>query len=231
MAEQQDLNLMQRIAKIRKSVEVMRKNKSGYGYKYVSEDEILAKITAGLDKYDLSFYPGIQPQTLEAVHLSYKKTKTAGKGEFYEENVNEVLVKADEIYTIVVNSTGEKIEVPWGLVGQQADGAQAFGSGLTYSNRYFLLKFFNISTTEDDPDAWRAKQRKAAEEAEAAKVQELIDEIDSYIRAYIASHPESSKEVGAVAKKYAPDGDYTEITESIIAAKLLHELQEKFKEE
>ncbi len=43
MAEQ-DMNIYQKLAKIRKQVEVIQRNKSGYGYKYVSEDEILAKM-------------------------------------------------------------------------------------------------------------------------------------------------------------------------------------------
>ena len=43
MAEQ--MNIYQKLARIRKQVEVIQKNKSGYGYKYVSEDEILAKIS------------------------------------------------------------------------------------------------------------------------------------------------------------------------------------------
>ena len=36
MAEQ--MNIYQKLARIRKQVEVIQKNKSGYGYKYVSED-------------------------------------------------------------------------------------------------------------------------------------------------------------------------------------------------
>lgn len=51
------------------------------------------------------------------------------------------------------------------MVGQQADASQSFGSGLTYVYRYFPLKHFGVSTVEDDPDNWRAKQREA-EEAE-----------------------------------------------------------------
>ena len=55
----------------------------------------------------------------------------------------------------------EKIVVPWGLVGQQADASQSFGSGLTYTYRCFLLKYFGVSTVDDDPDNWRSKQREA----------------------------------------------------------------------
>ena len=41
---EQAMNIYQKLAKIRKQVEVIQKNKSGYNYKYVSEDEILARI-------------------------------------------------------------------------------------------------------------------------------------------------------------------------------------------
>ena len=40
MSEQ--MNIYQKLAKIRKPAEVIQKNARGYGYTYVSEDEILA---------------------------------------------------------------------------------------------------------------------------------------------------------------------------------------------
>lgn len=88
-------NIYQKLAKVRKQVEVIRKNKSGYGYKYVTEDEILAKISVFMDKYHLSLVPSIQSGTTRVEPYTYKKTKTTGKGEFYEENSNEILVSAD----------------------------------------------------------------------------------------------------------------------------------------
>ena len=51
----------------------------------------------------------------------------------------------------------DRIEVPWQLFGQQDDPSKAFGSALTYSERYFLLKFFSIATDDDDPDAKQNK--------------------------------------------------------------------------
>ena len=42
MAEETVLNLVQKLAKIREMIEVLRKNKSGFNYKYVTEDEILS---------------------------------------------------------------------------------------------------------------------------------------------------------------------------------------------
>ena len=78
------------------------------------------------------------------------------------ETMNEILVQSELIFRWVNNENPEEsIFVPWALVGQQADVSQSFGSGLTYVYRYFLLKYFDVSTIEDDPDYWRSKQREA----------------------------------------------------------------------
>ena len=161
MAEQdlKNLNIYQKLAKIRKQVEVIQKNKAGYGYKYVSEDEILARISTFMDKYSLSLIPSVVSGTSVVAPYSTKKTKSTKSGEIYEENVNEVLVSADMMFTWVNNDApDERVAVPWILVGHQSDGSQSFGSGLSYSMRYFLLKFFNVATPDDDPDNWRSKQ-------------------------------------------------------------------------
>ena len=83
MAEQEQLNIYQKLAKIRKQVEVIQKNKRGYGYTYVSEEEILAKITVFMDKYHLSLVPGIVGGTTKVEPYPYKKTKTTKGGEIY----------------------------------------------------------------------------------------------------------------------------------------------------
>lgn len=174
MADHTQLNIYQKLAKVREQVEVLRKNKSGYGYTYVSEDEILAKIQVFMKKYHLSLIPNIVGGTTKVEPYPYKKTKTTKSGEFYEENVNEVLVSADMTWTWINDDCPEeKVVVGWTLVGQQSDASQAFGSGLTYADRYFLLKYFNIATTNDDPDSHRSKQ-KAAEAAEDKMIAEQI---------------------------------------------------------
>lgn len=144
---EETMNIYQRLAKIRKQVEVIQKNKSGYGYKYVSEDEILARISVCMDKFNLSLVPNIKSGSTSVVPYAYKKTKTTKSGEIYEENNNEIIVSSDMTWSWVNNDDpSERVDVDWCLVGQQSDAAQAFGAGLTYSNRYFLLKYFNIPT-------------------------------------------------------------------------------------
>lgn len=225
----EELNIYQKLAKIRKQVEVIQKNKSGYGYKYVSEDEILAKISVFMDKYDLSLIPNVRQGTTVVTPYTYKKLKTTKGGDFYEEINNEILVSSDMIWSWVNNENPEeRLDVEWALVGQQSDASQAFGAGLTYANRYFLLKFFNIATPDADPDSFRAKQR-AAESAEDKMIAEqLIQNFDVLLKTYLADNKDKADDVKKFVSKYAKNGNYFAITESVLATKLITDFKEKF---
>lgn len=236
--EIKDMSLVQKLAGIRKMVEVIRKNKSNYKGKYVAEEEILARVTAGMDKYHLLLYPSIVPRTLEVIPYNYVKTKYTKDGKKLEDTVNEVIIKADMIFTWVnVDDPTDTMEVPWLLVGQQEDVSQAAGSGLTYLNRYFLLKFFQSATTEDDPDNWRSKKMQVAEEEEQAVVSAVIGEIDELVSSYLNSFPDDEKQkearakLTAVVKKYVkddkgkPSGNYRIVTNIRTATEVLEEVK------
>jgi len=228
MAE--ELNIYQKLAKIRKQVEVIRRNKSGYGYKYVSEDEILAKVSAFMDKYSLSLIPNVIHGSSTVAPYHSKKTKSTNKGDIYEENVNEVLVSADMVFTWINNDNPEeRVEVPWILVGHQGDGSQSFGSGLSYAMRYFLLKFFNVATPDDDPDKWRSKQKEAGAAEDKMIAEEIIQTVDSVIKGFLANNADKSDEVKKFVAKYVKNGNYFAITESVLASKLLSDFKETFK--
>ena len=230
MADQQNLNIYQKLAKIRKQVEVIQRNKKGYGYTYVSEDEILAKISGFMDKYALSLIPSVVHNSSIVSPYSTKKTKSTNKGEIYEENVNEVLVSADMVFTWVNNENPEeRVDVPWILVGHQSDGSQSFGSGLSYAMRYFLLKFFNIATPDDDPDKWRSKQRAAGAAEDKMIAEEIISSFDTLVKDYLASNPDKAEDVKKFVAKYVKGGNYFAITESVLASKLLADFKETFK--
>lgn len=224
------LNIYQKLAKIRKQVEVIQKNKSGFNYKYVTDDELLAKITAFMDKYGLSLIPSIVQGTMKHEQYHYLKTKfDKSTKQSYEEHNNEIIVSADMIFSWVNNENPEeRIDVPWITIGQQADSSQAFGSGLTYSMRYFLLKYFNIATPDDDVDNWRSKQKAAEVAEDLAIAKQIIEEVDKTIKDFLAQNPKESEKVKELVSKYVKNGNYFAITESALATKLLTELQEKF---
>ena len=231
MAEQ-NMNIYQKLAKIRKEVEVIQRNKAGYGYKYVSEDKLLAKISVLMDKYGLSLIPSVDSKSLQVSPYNTKKTKTLKSGELYEENVNEVLTSADMTFTWVNNDLPEeRVQVPWVLVGHQTDGSQSFGSGLSYSMRYFLLKFFNVATPDDDPDKFRSEQRAASAAEEKAVTNEIINSFDAKVKEFLAANPKESDNVKKLVEKYVKGGNYFAIEESTLAAKLLQDFKDTFVKE
>lgn len=224
------LNIYQKLAKIRKQVEVIQKNKSGFNYKYVTDDELLAKITTFMDKYGLSLIPSIVQGTMKHEQYHYLKTKLdRNTKQYYDEHNNEIIVSADMIFSWINNENPEeRIDVPWITIGQQADSSQAFGSGLTYSMRYFLLKYFNIATPDDDVDSWRSKQKAAEVAEDMAIAKQIIEELDKEIKAFLSKNPDKSDTVKELISKYVKNSNYFAITESALATKLLTDFTNTF---
>lgn len=232
----EELNIFEKIAAIRKQVEVIQKNGKGYNYTYVTEDEILAKITGLMEKYGLLLLPGITPGTFKYEPHNFTKTKLIkdkdGIMHPYEESVHENIVSADMTWTwIDIKNPTQRYEAPWILAGQQADVAQAVGSGLTYTFRYFLLKFFNVATPNDDPDNWRRKQKEAEAAEDKMLASKLIVEFDTMLRNYLSENPNKTEEVKKFAAKYAKNGNYFAITESAMAAKITNDFKITFLKE
>lgn len=228
--QEQGLNIYKKLANMRKQVEVYKKTKSGFGYTYTPEDEILAKITVQLEKQGLLCMPSIVPGTFKVEPYEYVKTKVDKKtSTIYEEKNAEVIVSAEMRFTWVDIETQESIVIPWTIVGMQADASQAFGSALTYCTRYYYLKFFNASTVDDDPDNWRSKQKEAELAEDKGIAAEIVNTIDELSREYVskADDPDKArKEITDIIKKYEKSGNYKKIDKSVVAASLLKELQD-----
>lgn len=229
------MNIYQKLAKIRKPVEVLQKNKSGYGYKYVTEDVILSKITGLMGKLGVSLVPNITKGTMKVEPYGYTKTKSTKNGDLYEERVNEILVSCDMEWHWVNNENPEdRVVVPWAMVGQQSDASQAFGSGLSYASRYFMLKYFNVATSDDDPDNWRSAQKEAENAEDRAITEKIVEQIHQLVTSYLESHPEDKQAVVALVKKYArtksgrASANYYDIEDPVVASKLLEDVTDKF---
>lgn len=222
-AEKKAMNIYQKLAALREKVEVIQRNKSGYNYTYVSEDEIMARISVGMKQQGLSLIPNIVPGTTQVSQLRYEKTKFTKTGTPYEEHITEHVVSADMTYTWVNNENPEEqVVVPWAMIGQQADASQAFGSGLSYTARYFLLKYFNVATPEDDPDEFRRKQ-KASEEEETARItKEMVETLDAMVKKALQDKVCTPAQVKAFMEKNGvTGGNYFKIKEQKQLADLL----------
>ena len=201
-----EMNLHQKILKIADMAGVLQKTAAGYSYRYVPEEDIQAKVTAGLQKYGVMLYNSIVPGTIKVVPYQYEKYDAKIKG---LKPVNEILVSADMTYTWVnVDNPEEKLETTWALVGQMEDAAQAMGAGLTYGNRYYLMKQLQLATTESDPDNYRSKQKKAEnyeqETADKAAAEELAKHIKEVVDfgSKLIKGGMDKKEMMAIVAKY-----------------------------
>ena len=229
---EETLNIYQKLAKVRTIADSAKKSKSGYGYTYADITEILAKVTAGMNKYGLSLLPGIVPGTGKVTQNVVVNTKVDKTGKVYDNTTTEMLFSADMVWTWVDNDNpNSRVEVPWFVTGAQSDPSQALGSGMTYTMRQFLTTYFQIAQTDTDVDAYRSKQKAAAAYEDKMIAGEIISQFDTEVRAYMADHPDKKDEIIKFITKYEKKANYFAITEPKLAAKLLEEFREKFKGE
>ncbi|PFZ02320.1 recombinase [Bacillus wiedmannii] len=137
------MNLWQKLVEIRKDIDVFSKDGKSYGYSYVTGSQVLHKIKQKMDELGVILSPRM------GSHKNWVHEYKNGKGK----DVKDFVIESEGSY-VWINSDKpeEREEVPWKFFGQQDDASKAFGSALTYSERYFLLKFFGVPTDEDDAD-------------------------------------------------------------------------------
>ena len=229
----ESLTLIEKLAKIRAMSDVVAKNQSGYKFRYADISSILAKVTAGMKKYKVSLIPTIVPGTIHNEKLEINNTQTTKTGDAYNKLTTEMLVSAEMVFKWVNDENpDEVIEVPWALVGSQADPSQAFGSALTYCTRYFLCNYFQIAQPENDVDLYRSEQKRASDEEDKMITGEIIKKIDSLVtKKLVELDDKQQKEIVAFIGNYAKGSNYKAITNPELAAKLLKDLTEKYGED
>ncbi len=227
MAE--ELNLYQKLAKIRAISDVAKKSKQGYNYTYTDVTEILANVTAGMKKYCVSLVPSIVPETASVKQNVVENTKFTKTGQQYTDRKTEMLFKADMVFSWVNDDNpDERINVPWFAAASMPDASQALGSSLTYTIRQFLTAYFQIAQSDNDVDAYRSKQKEAEVSEDKAIAEGILAEFDTVLRAYLADHSDESDKVKEFISKYAKKANYFAIKEPSLAAKLLEDFNQTF---
>lgn len=166
----QPLSLKQKIVRVRKEIGGFEKDSSADKYKYVSGSQVLGKILSSMNNLGLMLVPNMVHGSEHWERHEYtRKYKSGG-----EATVSDFIVQCQMVMTWLDADSEERIDVPWLLYGEQeGDIAKAYGSGLTYAERYFLMKFFNQPTDWLDPDAKTEKEpvnEKTEEEIEMDRI-------------------------------------------------------------
>lgn len=138
------LNIYQKLIEVRKSVPYLEKTKDMKGgqqaYKYNASSQVLASVREAMNAQGLMLIPAV---VNARVVDSYKGGQT--------------MTELHMTYTVVnAENPAETVVVSW--YGQGCDsGEKGVGKGLTYAEKFLILKMFNIPTDQDDPDRFEAK--------------------------------------------------------------------------
>jgi len=146
------LNLFQKLVEVRKSIGSLHKDAKGYNnnYQYVTGSQILSKIQDAMNYYNVLLFPKLLTQEVKTREYKTRNGKTV---------VEYTVFGQMEFTWINADNPVDKLEVPFAYAGSQDDMARALGSALTYAERYFLIKSFNLPTDGDDPDSNQYNQR------------------------------------------------------------------------
>ncbi|MFW5871265.1 MAG: ERF family protein [Verrucomicrobiota bacterium] len=137
------MNLFEKLIEVRKVCTYIQKGNKGYQFQYVSSSDTLGQFRAKMDELKLLLVP-------EVVEAKIRE-KTTKKGDL------EILTGLNMRFVwINAEKPEERLEVPF--YAQGTDNAErGVGKALTYAEKYFLLKFFNVATDKDDPDSFQQK--------------------------------------------------------------------------
>lgn len=208
------MNIYQKIVEIRKTVDVFIKDTKGYNYDYVSGSQVLKKIKTKMDELGVVLEPHMTSQHYEIFQYQDKYNKP---------KIDYIVTGAMKMIWINADNPEDRAIVDWQTLGQQDEISKALGSGLTYAERYFLLKYFGVPTDKDDPDAKKPKNTKPTT-LSSNEVQKVIDEVNKIALDLVKNKGKQQEVVDAV-KKHHSSANYNGITDVAVANKVLEELK------
>lgn len=154
------MNIYQKLANVRKAVDFIQKKrvikdgKDTLGYAVVSSSLVLNPLNEAINEQGLFLTVEMVSQETKSNQFEYETWD-----KFQKMNVkklkNEYVSTVNLKYTWVnIDNPEETITCLWSCeaINNAGDPAKSIGSALTYAEKYFLLKFFNVATDEYDPD-------------------------------------------------------------------------------
>lgn len=138
------MNVYQKLLQIKKVARQFKKSAKGHGFNYVPTDQIIDKILdTEIEVGITQIFLGSESKNISA----YDYTSKEGN-----RHHDFVLSGSATFAWVNTDKPEDRIVVVMEYYGQQEDISQAYGSGLTYMERYFLTKTLGIPTNENDPD-------------------------------------------------------------------------------
>lgn len=160
------MNLYSKLLEVKKKVPYIKKDKKGFNYTYVTPGKIFSEVNPLLNEAGIL----LVTKVIDAKSYEIVTGKNRDKHEWKYD--------LEFIFEWVDITDGEIVSIPWKASGVNGED-KGLGSALTYAERYFILKQFNIPTDDDDPDAFQDKHLTNAEK----KLKAETDKKDAELKA------------------------------------------------
>lgn len=149
------MNIYEKLIEVRKAVPYLQKEAKGHQYNYVSSSQVLSAVRRRMDEVGLMLIPTITNTKVTAENDGKRTTY------FTELWIDFTWVNAEK--------PDETVKSSWYGQGIDIAGERGVGKALTYAEKYYLLKTFNIATDTDDPDSFQDKQESTNGRRESRK--------------------------------------------------------------
>jgi len=190
------MSIYKKLLEVKKKVPYLQKDKKSFQYSYATPSLVLGVFNPLLNEEGIILKTEVLEMTSERVLVKSKEDKARSKnykaqvkdnegnvvdtGQKEEKafiDVYETLYSLKMRFTWVDVETEEKDENLFFASGLNGD-EKGVGSALTYAERYFFLKYFNVPTDSDDPYSFQEKHLSDEQKAKIKKDKEDKLELD-----------------------------------------------------
>lgn len=157
------MNIYQKLVEVRKEVPYLQKDAQmtqANGYKYNSSSQVIGAVRKRLDELNLLLVTRIIDKRVTMDTIEFEEVKN---GQSKPKRTTTYFTELDLMMEWVNgDDPTEKITVPWYGQGIDTAGEKGVGKALTYAEKTFFLKQFNIATDQMDVDAFQERVEQTA---------------------------------------------------------------------
>lgn len=147
------MNIYQKLIEVRKAVPYLKKANEAKQYSYTGSSQVVGAIREAIDEHHLLLIPKIIDKNVMTETVDERDKN----GNVFKKKTTYFTELTIEYTWVNADNPDETIVIPFYAQGVDIGGEKGVGKALTYAEKYFLLKQFNIATDNDDPDAFQQK--------------------------------------------------------------------------
>jgi len=154
--------IYKKLLEVQKRIAGLKKDGVGDKYQYITADKLLGYLRPIMDSVGLLLVSEVKDANYTRIDYA---TRNGQKSEMF--------CDLKMLFTWIDVETGETLPVEWAASGMN-NWDKGSGSAASYAERYMLLKFFHIPTSEDDVDAIRSTDAELT-------LQQIIAQINGFM--------------------------------------------------